>query len=142
MNKKATTAVQPKVECAEKSMNSVAADLEDHLEGLDVTSAGALPQCTHESQVLSGTHNVPTNANVPAHLLAHYNYQQNAINPDELRGMIAGMAAMAAQSNAVRCCPFHPISNSDCWNCLMDLRPVHCGVRCPVGSLRNLKLLN
>lgn len=65
-----------------------------------ITTAGMHPQCTHDSQPVSGTHNVSTNANAPAHLLAHYNYQ-NAINPDELRGMIAGMAAMAAQSNAV-----------------------------------------
>uniref|UniRef100_A0A1I8EV11 ANK_REP_REGION domain-containing protein n=1 Tax=Wuchereria bancrofti TaxID=6293 RepID=A0A1I8EV11_WUCBA len=110
VNKKATTIIQPKVECAEKSMNNMPVDLDDKMGCSDgttvststtaITTAGMHPQCTHDSQLLSGTHNIPANASVPAHLLAHYNYQ-NAINPDELRGMIAGMAAMAAQSNAL-----------------------------------------
>uniref|UniRef100_A0A915PGN2 K Homology domain-containing protein n=1 Tax=Setaria digitata TaxID=48799 RepID=A0A915PGN2_9BILA len=107
VSKKATALVQPKIECAEKSMNNMAVDLVEKMGNSDgstiststtaITATGVHPQCTHDSQPL---HNVSTNASVPAHLLAHYNYQ-NAINPDELRGMIAGMAAMAAQSNAL-----------------------------------------
>ncbi|KAL3981526.1 Ankyrin repeats (3 copies) family protein [Acanthocheilonema viteae] len=110
VNKKATAIMQPKIECAEKSMNNVTVDVGEKMGCIDgttmsasttaVTMAGMHSQCTHDSQVISGMHNLSTNANVPAHLLAHYNYQ-NAINPDELRGMIAGMAAMAAQSNAL-----------------------------------------
>ncbi|EJD73951.1 KH domain-containing protein [Loa loa] len=110
VSKKATAIVQPKVECAEKSLNNLAVDLDEKIGCSDgttiststtaVTTAGMHPQCTHDSHPVSGTHNVSTNASIPAHLLAHYNYQ-NAINPDELRGMIAGMAAMAAQSNAL-----------------------------------------
>uniref|UniRef100_A0A8R1TVW6 ANK_REP_REGION domain-containing protein n=1 Tax=Onchocerca volvulus TaxID=6282 RepID=A0A8R1TVW6_ONCVO len=110
VNKKVAAVVQPKVECAEKSMNNMTIDLDEKMEYSDgttisksitaVTTSGIHPQCTHDSQSLSGTHNISTNSNVPAHLLAHYNYQ-NAINPDELRGMIAGMAAMAAQSDAL-----------------------------------------
>lgn len=102
--------MQPKVECAEKSMNNVTVDVGEKIECSDgtitsasttaVTTTGMHSQCMHDSQPVSGMNNVSTHANVPAHLLAHYNYQ-NAINPDELRGMIAGMAAMAAQSNAV-----------------------------------------
>ncbi|KAM3726621.1 Ankyrin repeat and KH domain-containing protein mask [Dirofilaria immitis] len=110
VNKKAAAVVQPKVECAEKSVNNFAVDLDEKVGCSDetsiststtaVTAAGMRSQCTQDSQSLSGMHNVTTNSNVPTHLLAHYNYQ-NAINPDELRGMIAGMAAMAAQSNAL-----------------------------------------
>lgn len=110
VNKKATTVIQPTVECAEKSLNNVTVDLGEKIGCSDsvaisesttaVTTTEIHSQCTHDSHSVSGIHNVSTNANVPSHLLAHYNYQ-NAINPDELRGMIAGMAAMAAQSNAV-----------------------------------------
>lgn len=119
VNKKATAIVQPKVECAEKSMNNVTVDLDEKmgcLIGTTISSSATLtglnPQCGHDSHSVSGTHIASTNTSVPAHLLAHYNYQ-NTINPDELRGMIAGMAAMAAQSNAVCLCTFYECSGEE-----------------------------
>uniref|UniRef100_F1KPG7 Ankyrin repeat and KH domain-containing protein mask n=1 Tax=Ascaris suum TaxID=6253 RepID=F1KPG7_ASCSU len=107
-SKKATATSQPKVECAEKSLNSSTATVEGG--GGAAGGIGAADAAPHspfnlESQLLATAHNLSSSAsvpgtNIPTHLLAHY-YQQNAaINPDELRGMIAGMAAMAAQSNS------------------------------------------
>lgn len=113
-SKKATATSQPKVECAEKSLNSSTATVEGG--GGAAGGIGAADAAPHspfnlESQLLATAHNLSSSAsvpgtNIPTHLLAHY-YQQNAaINPDELRGMIAGMAAMAAQSNSVTYEPF------------------------------------
>ncbi|VDM37893.1 unnamed protein product [Toxocara canis] len=114
-SKKATATSQPKVECAEKSVNNTSTgtgtgSAADGGAGAAMGGAGISDAAPHspfnlESQLLATAHNLSSSAsvpgtNIPTHLLAHY-YQQNAaINPDELRGMIAGMAAMAAQSNS------------------------------------------
>ncbi|VDM96170.1 unnamed protein product [Thelazia callipaeda] len=102
VSKKATTSIHPKIECAERS-TSMLVDVDEKMGNSERTRAvtEVHSSCTHDSQLVSGTHSMSTNTSVPSHLLAHYNYQQNAINPDELRGMIAGMAAMAAQSNVL-----------------------------------------
>ena len=110
--KKPTTNSQPKVECVERSVNagntkqeqkpelsaSSGADAAPHAPfKLDASSDLSHGECAHgfsQSSHISG-------ASMSTHLLAHYYQQSASISPDELRGIIAGMAAMAAQSNSV-----------------------------------------
>lgn len=110
-SKKATTTSQPKVECAEKSINANSDKQEigtsdlSSIAGSDVAPHAPFKLDTsNDSGLIDIVHQCITpsplsGSIVPPHFLTHY--QQTSISPDELRGIIAGMAAMAAQSNSV-----------------------------------------
>lgn len=115
-SKKATANTQPKIECAEKSVNA-SNNSKQEPSNFEVASFASTPDVApHAPFKLDGSIDLPPQidtshpyppssplpvANVSSHPLTHY-HQPAFISTDELKGIIAGMAAIAAQSNSVQ----------------------------------------